>query len=138
MKQKTLKTVIACCIFALAGGYLIYESIQSSWSYYYSVDEFLSSEVYEEAVENKQHVRLAGVVMDSGLIRDIAEMQLKFRLAGTKEILDVVYNGVVPKNFEAGMEVLVEGTASGDRNFQASKILTRCESKYQNKLQEKL
>jgi len=137
-KNKRLKIIIACCVFVLAGGYLVYQSVQSSWTYYYGVDEFIGSEIYDKAIAEQYRVRLAGMVMDSGLSRNINEMQLKFQLGGKSDFLKVVYNGIVPKNFEAGKEVLVEGVAAADRIFNADKILTRCESKYQKKLQEKL
>jgi len=61
-------------------------------------------------------------------------MQLDFELAGQKNSMPVRFYGVVPKNFIAGKEVVVEGKLNDYGVFEASKILTRCKSKYKVKL----
>ena len=101
MNRKNItKIIIATAVFAIASGYLVFEAMQSSWTYYYHVDEFLVSSVYSNSLENQRLIRVAGVVESRGMIKNIDKMQLEFYLAGEKESLKVVYEGVVPKNFE--------------------------------------
>ena len=53
--------------------------------------------------------------------------------APTKEgaaTLDVVYNGVVPGNFDQATSVVLKGKVDGDK-FVARQMLVKCPSKYQ-------
>ena len=61
-------------------------------------------------------------------------MQLDFELAGETSSLPVRYLGTVPKNFASGREVVAEGKLGENKIFLADNILTRCESKYKVKL----
>jgi cytochrome c-type biogenesis protein CcmE len=126
--------------------YLLHLATKSSWAYYCSVDEFVQSKFAgtsqngsdETSRINKNYViRLAGRVKDGSVVRNAEKMQLDFVLAGQKNSLPVRFYGMVPKNFEAGKEVIVEGKVDTGGVFLANKILTRCESKYKVKLQTK-
>ncbi|MHC4394276.1 MAG: cytochrome c maturation protein CcmE [Planctomycetota bacterium] len=131
MKTKTIvKTLIG--IFVIGGGitYFMYEAMQSSWSYYYSVDDF---SVNSPTIQN-QSLRVAGRVKQGSVIRDLQKMSLSFTLAGSKVELPVYFTGTIPDNFEEGREVVVEGRLDTTGSFQADTLLTRCESKYKVKV----
>ncbi len=143
-KRKLTKVIISVIVIGSAVGYLLYLSAESSWAYYYSVDEFLDS--YAGGTSgggqptsgkiNHTVVRIAGRVKGGSIRHSMNDMQLDFELAGKKKTLAVRYSGTVPAGFEAGREVLVEGTMQPQATFKADKILTRCESKYKAKLKE--
>ena len=142
------KAVIATVIIGSAVTYLLYMAIGSSLAYCYFVDEFIESSLYKipqsggTAAESKTNVnriiRLAGWVKQDSIVKNVDKMQLDFELAGQKNSIPVRFYGVIPKNFEAGKEVFVEGRLGENGVFNASRILTRCESKYKVKIQSKL
>lgn len=131
MKLKTLARVIIGIIVIGGGvGYFMYQAMQSSWSYYYSVDEFSTG---SQAVKNSS-LRLAGKVKEGSVSKDIEQMLLSFVIQGTEAELPVNYTGVVPDNFAEDIEVVVEGQLDTDGNFNAQTLMTRCESKYKAKV----
>ena len=131
MKLKTVtKLVIGIIVIGGGIGYFMYQAMQSSWSYYYSVDEFAGG---SDAVKNSS-LRLAGKVKPGTVSKDMQQMQLSFVLAGTANELPVTYTGVVPDNFAEGIEVVVEGRLEPSGTFNAQMLMTRCESKYRAKV----
>lgn len=137
------KTIIGTFVIGSAVAYLLYQAIVSSWVYYYSVDEFVRRTSAQTAqngvtantgVNQNRIIRLAGWVKPGSIAINTEKMQLDFELAGQHSSVPVRYYGVVPKNFAANKEVVVEGRLSANGVFQANKILTRCESKYRVKL----
>ena len=77
------------------------------------------------------------IVKTGSIHVDLEEIQLDFVLAGLETSMPVSYFGTVPENFEEEREVLVEGKLDENGVFQASKLITKCESKYQAKVKEK-
>ena len=131
MKMKTVaKLIIGILVIGGGIGYFMVQAIQSSWSYYYSVDEFADG---SEAVKNSS-LRLAGRVKTGSVSRDMKNMQLSFVLEGAENHLPVQYVGVVPDNFAENIEVVVEGRLDPSGTFEAHMLMTRCESKYKAKV----
>lgn len=131
MKTKTIVKILVGLIVIGGGiGYFMYQAIQSSWSYYYSVDEFVSDGT---KVENHSF-RLRGKVKPGSVKRDIQKMDLKFTLAGVKTEVPIHYAGTVPENFTEDIEVVVEGRLKTTGIFEANSLITRCESKYKAKV----
>jgi len=133
MNRKSLiKAIIGIVVIGGALTYFIYTAMQSSWAYYISVDD-LSDEV---SPTQTQVFRVAGNVGKGSIIRDIKNMKIDFQLTGQKSSLPVTYTGVVPENFAEGREVVAEGRLAASGTFQADKLMTKCESKYEAKLNE--
>ena len=142
--RRTTKAIIAMIVIGTATAYLLYQAIQSSWLYYYSVDEFVENHIGKMSQKNDANapktdknyvIRLVGQVKQGTIVKNQQAMQLDFELTGQKYSVPVKFQGVVPKNFAVDKEVVVEGRISGSGVFEANKILTRCESKYRVKLQ---
>ncbi len=133
MKAKTVIKVLAGIIVIGGGlGYFVVQAMQSSWSYYYSVDDFLSG-----SDEVKSHsFRLAGKVKVGSVSRDIEKLKLDFTLKGEETEIPVSYvgNSPVPENFAEDIEVVVKGKLDTSGTFHADELMTRCESKYQAKV----
>jgi cytochrome c-type biogenesis protein CcmE len=131
VKAKTITKILIGIIVIGGGiGYFMYQAMQSSWSYYYSVDEFADG----SAAVKSSSLRLAGKVKPDTIQRDMSKMQLSFVLEGTKNEIPVLYTGVVPDNFAEGIEVVVEGRLEPSGTFNAKMLMTRCESKYKAKV----
>jgi cytochrome c-type biogenesis protein CcmE len=132
MKTKMiLKILIGVTVIGGGLGYFTYQAMQSSWSYYYSVDEF-SANISDM---NNYSFRIAGRVKPGSVIRDLEKMNLTFTLAGTKTEIPVLYQGTVPENFTDDIEVVVEGRLDENKSFKAKTLMTKCESKYKAKVE---
>ncbi len=138
-KNKQIQTALGILVIAGAIVFVIYLSAQSSWAYYYTVDELMQSDLYNRANQSGQPVvRIAGFVAEDSINADIENMQIDFRLKGQTSSIIVKYKGMMPKNFEPGKEVVVEGRLADKSTLSATLILTRCESKYTNELKSKI
>jgi cytochrome c-type biogenesis protein CcmE len=131
MRTKTIvRTVISVLVIGGGLSYFIYQAMQSSWAYYYSVDDFWA---HKSQAQNHL-LRIAGTVKQNSTVRDLQTMNMKFALAGAGVEVPVAYKGPVPDNFAEGREVVAEGRLDAMGVFQAEKLITRCESKYKAKV----
>lgn len=131
MKKKTIvKTVIGVVLIGGAMTYFVFQAMQSSWSYYYSVDDFSAN---SPAVKNHS-LRIAGRVKQGSIVRDLEKVSLNFTLTGSEAELPVQYKGSVPDNFAEDREVVVEGRLDTTGIFHADMLMTKCESKYRAKV----
>lgn len=132
MKTKMIvKILIGIIVIGGGLGYFTFQAMQSSWSYYYSVDEF-SANISDM---NNYSFRIAGRVKPGSVNRDLEKMNLTFTLAGAKTELPVYYDGTVPENFTDDIEVVVEGRLDENKSFKAKTLMTKCESKYKAKVE---
>ena len=129
--RAVVKMIIGIVVIGGGIGYFMSQAIQSSSSYYYSVDDFMDG---SDTVQNSS-LRLAGKVKGGSVQRDIEKMLLTFTLTGENTEVPVSYSKTVPDNFTDGIEVVVAGRLDPAGNFQADKLMTRCESKYKSKLE---
>ena len=132
MKTKMiLKILIGVIVIGGGLSYFMFQAMQSSWSYYYSVDEF-SANISDM---NNYSFRIAGRVKPGSVNRDLEKMNLTFTLAGVKTEISVYYEGTVPENFTEDIEVVVEGRLDENKSFKAKTLMTKCESKYKAKVE---
>ncbi len=132
MKTKMIiKILIGIIVIGGGLGYFTFQAMQSSWSYYYSVDEF-SANISDM---NNYSLRIAGRVKPGSVNRDLQKMNLTFTLAGAKTEIPVLYKGTVPDNFTEDIEVVVEGRLDENKTFKAKTLMTKCESKYKAKVE---
>jgi cytochrome c-type biogenesis protein CcmE len=131
MSKTIVKTIIGVVLIGGAMSYFVYQAMQSSWDYYYSVDELAA----QNSSAQDHSLRVAGRVQKASIQHDIKQMDLTFKLAGTQSVLAVSYGGVVPDNFAEDVEVVVEGHLTTNGVFQADKLMTKCESKYKAKVE---
>ena len=92
---------------------------------------------FAEARESGKVVQVSGQVDFDQVNYNEDQKQLEFIMiepdtlnTGTEDYMKVVYNGVIPGNFEQATSVMVRGRASGD-TFVAEKLYVKCPSKYQ-------
>jgi len=131
MKTKTImKIVISVLVIGGGVGYFMFQAMQSSWAYYYSVDDFVAN----SAAAGSNSLRIAGRVKENSVARDVQKIQLSFILAGSKNEVPIQFKGSVPDNFAESREVVVEGKLDAAGVFQANTLLTKCESKYKAKV----
>ena len=123
-------------IYALAGllflgglGWLLYSGFSENSIYFLNV-----SEAKAATVENLRAARLFGTVAPEGINSPPAGPGVPFLQQDKDEprqTMPVSFRGIVPDNFKAGAEVIVEGRMNADKSFSAKILMTQCPSKYQ-------
>lgn len=111
--------------------YLVYANTQTNAVYYMTVPELEHCTVCIT-----QSVRVAGYVQANSIKRDDRSQSISFMIEDSHQTLPVVYSGVVPDIFRAGVQVVVEGHyykgTAGTQPFQAQTLLAKCPSKFQS------
>jgi len=132
MQGKLVIKLIVGMVVILAALIYLVSTIQSTGQYDTSVDKFMA-----DTIAQARKARVGGVVKPGSIEVNLEEIQLNFLLAGLTASMPISYQGPVPDNFAEDREVLVEGKLDENGVFQASKVITKCESKYQAKVKEK-
>ena len=125
MSLKQLKFIVGGVIVLVAMGVLGYQGYVNSATYYYTVSEFAS----QQSTFTDKNVRVAGNVTDGTVERQ--GTTLKFTMTDGQDSLPVVYKGVVPDSFKAGIEAVVLGKLNSEGIFEATELLPKCPSKYE-------
>lgn len=106
--------------------YLILGGTQRAAVYYVTVSEFRSDTLNIE----ERDVRVAGTVASGSVINIPRELTLRFEIKDSTGSMPVMYRGTTPDLFKEGGGVVLEGRFE-DGTFNATKILTKCPSKYE-------
>jgi cytochrome c-type biogenesis protein CcmE len=93
---------------------------------------------FAEARRSGANVQVNGVLADPAHVQyDAGRSELVFALKDDKnEVMNVVYKGVKPVNFEQATNVVAIGTYK-DGRFAADQLLVKCPSKYQAEGEQK-
>ena len=119
------KFIIGGAIIVLAVGYLIFSSIGGSAAFYLTVEEVKAKGPSE------RDVRVAGLVLGDTIEWDAQEWILKFKIADESGTLAVIYHGSRPDMLRDGAEAIVEGIYTENDSFEATNLLLKCPSKYE-------
>ena len=125
LSLKRLKFIIGTVIVLFAVGFLGYQGFLYSATYYYTVSEFAE----QQSSFTNENVRVTGNVTAGTIERQGST--LKFTMTDGQNNLQVVYQGVVPDSFKAGIQAVVQGKLNPTGIFEASELLAKCPSKYE-------
>ncbi|MEO7003369.1 MAG: cytochrome c maturation protein CcmE [Ktedonobacterales bacterium] len=106
--------------------YLVVANTGSTAEYYMNINELRACTTC-----TNQTVRVAGIVAPNSVTRNDATQTIHFTIAQGSLLLPVVYNGIVPDTFRAGVQVVAEGHLVNGV-FQAQNVLAKCPSKFQS------
>jgi cytochrome c-type biogenesis protein CcmE len=112
-------------------GYLMANSIGETGVYYFTPGELAAKLVTEPALA-KTGVRVGARVVPGSIQRDPGGRQVAFRMTDGAQTYPVVYRGIIPDTFTDSVDVVVEGRLSPDGTFQATTLLAKCASRYDN------
>jgi cytochrome c-type biogenesis protein CcmE len=108
--------------------YLILSGVKQTGLHYMTVTELARAQRPPE----EGGFRLDGRVAIGTVQYDQKAPKLLFQMTDGKEMIGVVYDGLMPDAFGGGREVVVEGTFDKDaRTLHATKLVTKCPSKYE-------
>ena len=128
-KNSTAIYVVAGLLFLGGLGALVYSGFSENSIYFLNV-----SEAKAATVENLNAARLFGTVAPEGISSPQDGPGVSFLLVDKddpRQTMPVSFRGIVPDNFKAGAEVIVEGRMNPDKSFSAKILMTQCPSKYQ-------
>ena len=126
-RTRSLKFIIGGVLILAAILYATYMSFQSNTVYYMTLQEFNAQQVKYAG----QVVRINGPLDQTSIQIDQKSLVLNFNLKDGNIVLPVVYHGVIPDTLTTGESVVAEGKLDSRGVFQASNILVKCPSKYE-------
>jgi cytochrome c-type biogenesis protein CcmE len=128
--NNSIRLTILSLLVVAAVGWLILSSAKNYGMQYMTVTELARL----DAAPKSEGFRLDGTVAPGSVVYDQRTPQLRFKMTDGKENIAVVYDGLKPDAFADGREVVVEGAyRHEDRALHASKLVTKCPSKYEAK-----
>jgi len=128
MNRASLRLLLVTVAVIGSVAYLILSGVKQTGLHYMSVTELAQLTEAPKA----GGFRLDGKVATGSVVYDQREPRLEFKVTDGKEAIGVVYEGLMPDAFAAGREVVVEGTyRHAERTLHASKLVTKCPSKYE-------
>lgn len=124
------RLILMSLVVIAAVGYLILTGVKQTGMHYMTVTELAGLDRAPKA----EGFRLDGTVAPGSVVYDQREPKLQFQMTDGKENISVVYEGLMPDAFADGREVVVEGSyRHAERAIYASKLVTKCPSKYEAK-----
>lgn len=125
MKIKYIGGTVMVVVLTAA---LILVSVGQGSAYYLTIEEALGGRA-----KPGQAVRIDGYVGEGTVQWDAQAVTLRFDLVDKARArrLPVVYRNAPPEGFVEGGGLMVEGSVTADGVFQATQLLTRCPSKYE-------
>lgn len=108
-------------------------------AYYMTVDEV----VVPDAVQLGQQVRVNGIVVGDSEEWNAEELTLKFRIydenapdESGNQLAVVITGKPRPDNFQRAVSAIVEGQMQPDGTLQASKVMLKCPSRYEEGIEQ--
>ncbi len=112
-------------------GYLMASSIDETATYYLTPGE-LAGKVSENPRFVNNGVKVGARVVSGTIVREASGRSLTFKMTDGSKTYDVHYRGIAPDTFTDGVDVVVEGRLDANGVFQATTLLAKCASRYEN------
>ena len=124
----TTRLILMSLVVVAAVGYLVLTGVKKTGMLYMTVTELAQL----DHAPKSEGFRLDGKVAVGSVGYDQRAPRLQFRMTDGKENISVIYEGLKPDAFADGREVVVEGNYRHvERALYASKLVTKCPSKYE-------
>jgi cytochrome c-type biogenesis protein CcmE len=113
--------------------YLMASSIEETAMYYLTPNE-LSAKVAKDPSFYETGVKVGGRVVRGSIERQPGGRAVSFVMADSsgRHRYPVRYRGVIPDTFTDEVDVVVEGRLARDGTFEATTLLAKCASRYEN------
>jgi len=128
MTTRSRLILVALLVMGITG-YLAYVGASGSWQYYLTAEECLTDA--QTLVGSR--IRATGTVAADSLEIDSRRQQASFSLEAPNGLLAVQCSGPLPDNLAEGIDVVVEGRLERPDLLRGTKVLTRCDSKYESR-----
>jgi cytochrome c-type biogenesis protein CcmE len=130
VKART-KFMIGGLLVLCTSGYLMASSIESTAVYYLTTGE-LAAKVKQDPSFVETGVKVGARVVPGSIRREPGGRSVAFQMTDGAKVYPVVYRGIIPDTFTDSVDVVVEGRLGRDGTFQATTLLAKCASRYEN------
>jgi cytochrome c-type biogenesis protein CcmE len=125
------KFLIGGALVLGTASYLMASSIDETATYYLTPSE-LAGKVQANPRFVKNGVKVGARVVSGTIVRDPGGRELTFTMTDGTRTYPVHYRGVTPDTFTDGVDIVVEGRLDANGVFQATTLLAKCASRYEN------
>jgi cytochrome c-type biogenesis protein CcmE len=130
MKPRTKFLIGGALVLGVAGA-LMASSINDTGVYYMTPTE-LSAKLQADPSFVNAGVKVGARVVPGSVQRAAGGKEYAFRVTDGAHTLPVVYRGIAPDTFTDSVDVVVAGRMGADGTFQATELLAKCASRYEN------
>ncbi len=130
MKPRT-KFLIGGALVLGVAGYLMASSINDTGVYYLTPSE-LAAKMQSDSNFSNVGVKVGARVVPGSIKRDPGGREYAFQVTDGSKMIPVIYRGIAPDTFTDSVDVVVAGRMGRDGTFQATELLAKCASRYEN------
>lgn len=130
MKPRT-KFLFGGALVLGVAGYLMATSIKQTGVYYLTPTELAAKVRLDPSFVNAG-VKVGARVVPGTIHRDAGGKRYSFQVTDGGRTFPVVYRGIAPDTFTDSVDVVVSGRMGTDGTFQATELLAKCASRYEN------
>lgn len=110
--------------FLVLAAALTFYALGERTSFFYMPSDLLSQKVREG-----ERIRLGGLV-ETGSVKRGENTRIRFAVADNENVVEVVYDGLLPDLFREGQGVVTEGTFGPDGVLMADTVLAKHDETY--------
>jgi cytochrome c-type biogenesis protein CcmE len=129
------KFLIGGLLIIGAASYLAAKSTAATAQFYLTPHE-LAERLKADDSFRKNGMKVGGRVVPGSIVRAPGNKEVRFVMRDTVSASDarftVVYKGIIPDTFTDSVDVVVEGKLDAGNTFQATVLLAKCASRYEN------
>lgn len=129
--NKNLKFIVGGVVVVGLIAYLIFSAVQSAGAYYREVHEVLAQ---QPALTGKM-LRVSGNIVTDSIKYDATTLDLNFNIsdpANAGQQIPIHFHGVKPDQMEReGSSAIVDGTLRNNGTVDASQLMLKCPSRYE-------
>lgn len=134
MKARS-KFLLGGLVILGTASFLAAKSAASTAQYYLTPNE-LSARLAADSSFRKNGFKVGGRVVPGTIVRTAGNREVRFQMRDTMPaspaVFAVVYRGIIPDTFTDSVDVVVEGRLDDANTFQATVLLAKCASRYEN------
>jgi cytochrome c-type biogenesis protein CcmE len=125
------KFLVGAGLILSAGTYLAATSIKETGVYYLTPSE-LSTRMTADPSLRDVGIKLGARVVPGSIQRSAGGRQYAIAVTDGALTIPVVFRGIAPDTFTDSVDVVVSGRMGTDGTFQATELLAKCASRYEN------
>jgi cytochrome c-type biogenesis protein CcmE len=130
MKPKT-KFLLGGAVVLGVAGYLMATSISDTGVQYMTPTE-LSAKLQQDSTFRDVGVKVGARVVPGSVNKAPGGREYAFQVTDGAKTFPVVYRGIAPDTFTDSVDVVIGGRMGADGTFQATELLAKCASRYEN------
>ncbi len=114
-----------------SSGFLMASSVKETAQFFLTTSE-LAGKINADPSFKKVGVKVGATVVNGTIVRAEDGRSVRFAMTDSTTTYQVHYKGVIPDTFTEGVDVVVEGRLNEDGTFEATTLLAKCASRYEN------